>query len=169
METGDWILVTGYLILDIGCWLLGTIAHEFDRCGHNPRIFLRILQIFWLNPDGLSFSGYDERWRGLGKLCATELSSGYLKHSGTSETWDICHIYPPRKMCGIIIQTGVQRVRYPMDLSTSRMSQNRLISRHTSGSDSVELWAQYLSISKTRNICQVKLSSTAVPFRSTLN
>ena len=33
METGDWLLDTRYLILDIGCWLLGTIAHEFDIYG----------------------------------------------------------------------------------------------------------------------------------------
>ena len=33
METGDWILDTRYLILDIGCWLLGTIAHGFDKYG----------------------------------------------------------------------------------------------------------------------------------------
>jgi len=41
METGDWILDTRYWskipssagILDIGRWLLGTIAHGFDKCG----------------------------------------------------------------------------------------------------------------------------------------
>ena len=35
MESGDWILDTRYWVLDIGCWLLGTIAHAFDRYAHN--------------------------------------------------------------------------------------------------------------------------------------
>ena len=38
------------------------------------------------------------------------LSSGYLKDSALPKMTDICHMYPPRKMCGIIIQTGAQRV-----------------------------------------------------------
>ena len=91
METGDWLLDTRYLILDIGCWLLGTIAHEFDIYGplisdfglwiadfifwsdYNKGFwqirsqlnnFPKNFAFFWLHSDWSSSSGYDERWKG---------------------------------------------------------------------------------------------------------
>ena len=51
METGDWLLDTRYLILDIGCWLLGTIAHEFDIYGPSISDFgLRIADFMFARP-----------------------------------------------------------------------------------------------------------------------
>ena len=48
----------GFWIAECGFHVFETIISDgFDIYGQNPRIFLKILQIFWLNPDWLSFYG----------------------------------------------------------------------------------------------------------------
>jgi len=55
----------GFWVADCGFHVFETIITDgFDRSGHNWRTFQKILHSFWLNPDWLSFYGYDEWWGG---------------------------------------------------------------------------------------------------------
>jgi len=92
METG--LLTNGWFVI------CAYDNRQFCQIRSKPKNFLKILQIFWLNPDGLSFL-----WLGwaIGRVLVRpaklpepqELPSGYLKHSALAKSWHICHVGQP--------------------------------------------------------------------------